>query len=224
MSFWYIRVSLLITFAVCASAANTYFTNPGFENGSLIGWQLSSTDYNCLVDKRLSTTPGCPDDPAVPTQHSERQYVRTGNYGMMLGSFNENGPETLLQSVKLTVSGGYYLWFDFRERDYYTSEAPLNSFEAVWGPDLAHLTSIYTVTNKSSNAWSTQQIWFNVPTAGTYLFGYRFNNAWGEWALDNTGLTKNPEPGTMLLMGGPLVFLGWKRRRALTARDRASGS
>lgn len=224
MSFWYVRVSLLITIALCASGANTYFTNPGFENGSLYKWSLSSNDYNCLVDKRLSTIPGCPNDPAVSQTRRTSRYVRSGNYGMMLGSYDETGPDTLTQSVTITLTGGYYLDFDFRERDYYTSQTPLNSFEAVWGPDLAHLTSIFKVTNRSSGSWSSQHIWFNVPTAGTYLFGFRFNNVWGEWALDNTGLTKNPEPGTMLLMGGPLVFLGWKRRRALKVRNRASGS
>jgi hypothetical protein len=224
MSFWYVRVSLLITFAVCVSGANTYFVNPGFETADLTGWALSSTDYNCLVDRRASTIAGCPNDPSVGSR-TPRDYVHPpGNYGMMLGSYNENGPETLTQTVTLTLTGGYYLNFDFRERDYYTSETPLNSFEAVWGPDLANLTSIFAVTNQASGNWSSQSIWFNVPTAGTYVFGFRFNNGWGEWALDDTGLTKNPEPGTMLLMGGPLAFLGWKRRRALKVRGRASGS
>jgi hypothetical protein len=212
----------LTAISTAAWGANTYFTNPGFENGNLIGWNLSSTDYNCLVDRRLSTIPGCPDDPSVGNR-VESRYVRTGNYGMMLGSYNELGPDTLTQTVNLTITGQYRVDFSLRERDYYP-QTPENSFEVVWGTDLDNLISIYLRTDQSSNNWQNLSARFSITTPGTYVVGFRFNNMWGDWALDNTGLVKNPEPGTLAMLAAPLAWLAWKRRRAFKRTARATGS
>jgi hypothetical protein len=208
-----IKAVLIGMIAAAAFAAPNLFTNAGFENGNLIGWNLSSTDYNCLADKRLQTIAGCPNDPSIATPHKSTNYVHSGNYGLELGSWDPDNPATLTQSVYIAVTGRYRVDFSFRELNYYP-QTPDNSFEVVWGTSLSNLTSIYQVTDKSTNAWSTNTVRFEVTAPGTYVVGFRFNNVWGEWALDDTNLSKNPEPGTLAMLAIPLAWVVWRRRRA----------
>jgi len=216
-----VRLGLLLLVATTAWAAPQLFTNTGFESG-LTGWNLVGADYNCVANKNAGSIPGCPDDPTL-TPFAPRFYVRSGNQGMFLGYGDWSAPATLTQTVTLQQAR-YRVDFYYKEHDTYAQPVD-NLLEVVFGPDLAHLTSAWSVVDVTQkNSWILQTVRFNTPAAGQYVVGFRFYNVWGEWALDDTSLMKNPEPGSFVLSAVPIAIFIWRLRRrgGVSPAERAS--
>lgn len=208
------KLLLISLIAVGASAATT-FVNPGFENGNLSSWDLSSTDWNCVVLRTGTSIPGCPNDAGKP--RTPAKYVHSGNYGLMLGGGEPGGLISLTQTLSVTVAGNYRVSFYYRELDYYPD--PVDDYlEVVYGPDLDHLTTVWSVSDRKTMNWKSVTSPAISLTPGNYVVGFRFYDVFGEWALDDTNFYKNPEPGSLALMAAPIALLFWRLKSRASAR------
>ena len=216
----FLTIAVLASAAMPSFGAPNLFINPGFENGNLTGWNLSSCLWTGVVGRGVQAAPGCPD---VPATINGSNYVYSGNYGTYLGYGEPDPLATLTQTVSL-AKARYRVDFYYKELDAYPN-SPDNLLEVVWGTSLNDLISAYLEADTAAtNGWRLRTVRFDAPSAGTYVVGFRFFNVWGEWALDSTNLSRNPEPGTLAMMAAPLAWLAWKRRRSLKRTAQASGS
>ncbi len=149
--------------------------NGGFESGTFSGWTFSG-----------NTVIGANTYNAVENVASGFTVVHSGSYGAFMG---DTQLASLTQNIP-TIPGQYYLlslWVDN------PVSGTTQQFFVNWSPDSDTITTLYSILNPPSFAWTNLQ--FLVRASGTNaLLQFEGENDPGYFGLDDVALTPVPMP------------------------------
>lgn len=190
-------------------------TNGSFESGAFV------PDPLYPGDDTMNLTVGATDMTGWTAENADLAWIgpsnpfglsaSDGGYFLDLSGFHDNAPYGgVQQTVSTTIGTQYRLSFDIGTDPAYDSAAVSVNVTGTGGP------ALFTSAPASPNRWETFTFDFTATSASTTieLDGQAATNE-KYLGLDNVSLEAIPEPGTLVLVGGPglLVFAVWRRFR-----------